>query len=69
MNYRYMNSLGNKRVELFDEGGVSEPTADDNVQMASCKTIFFNTHWHSYKNSMSPIGGTASVCSRGKKYI
>ncbi|KAJ0034137.1 hypothetical protein Pint_24191 [Pistacia integerrima] len=32
----YMNSLGNKRVELFDMGaGVSEPTADDNVQMAS----------------------------------
>lgn len=34
----YMNSLGNKRVELFDEGGVSEPTADDNVQMASSMT-------------------------------
>lgn len=40
MNYRYMNSLGNKRVELFDEGGVSEPTADDNVRMASCKLYF-----------------------------
>ncbi|CAK9328890.1 unnamed protein product [Citrullus colocynthis] len=34
----YMNSLGNKRVELFDEGGVSEPTADDNVRMASSMT-------------------------------
>ncbi|XP_038875562.1 novel plant SNARE 13 isoform X1 [Benincasa hispida] len=34
----YMNSLGNKRVELFDEGGVSEPTADDNIQMASSMT-------------------------------
>ncbi|KAG6594039.1 putative plant SNARE 13, partial [Cucurbita argyrosperma subsp. sororia] len=34
----YMNSLGNKRVELFDEGGVSEPTADDNVLMASSMT-------------------------------
>jgi SNARE protein len=31
-----MNTLGNKRVELFDMGaGVSEPTADDNVQVAS----------------------------------
>jgi hypothetical protein len=33
---RYMTTLGNKRVELFDMGaGVSEPTADDNVQVAS----------------------------------
>lgn len=34
-----MNSgLGNKKVELFDMGaGVSEPAADDNVQMASCE--------------------------------
>ncbi|KAL9407523.1 hypothetical protein AB3S75_046132 [Citrus x aurantiifolia] len=32
----YMNSLGNKKVELFDLGaGVSEPTADENVQVAS----------------------------------
>lgn len=31
-----MTTLGNKRVELFDMGaGVSEPTADDNVQVAS----------------------------------
>ncbi|KAJ4721897.1 putative plant snare [Melia azedarach] len=35
----YMNSLGNKRVELFDMGaGVSEPTADENVQVASSMT-------------------------------
>jgi hypothetical protein len=35
-----MNTLGNKRVELFDVGAgrVSEPTADDNVQVASCET-------------------------------
>jgi SNARE protein len=34
-----MNTLGNKRVELFDMGvGISEPTADDNVQVASCET-------------------------------
>ncbi|XP_049398036.1 novel plant SNARE 13-like isoform X2 [Solanum stenotomum] len=32
----YMSSLGNKRVELFDMGaGGSEPTAEENVQMAS----------------------------------
>ncbi|KAK1359122.1 hypothetical protein POM88_043596 [Heracleum sosnowskyi] len=32
----YMCSLGNKKVELFDSGvGPSEPTAEDNVQMAS----------------------------------
>ncbi|CAK9157236.1 unnamed protein product [Ilex paraguariensis] len=32
----YMSTFGNKRVELFDMGaGASEPTADDNVQMAS----------------------------------
>ncbi|XP_010910158.1 novel plant SNARE 13 [Elaeis guineensis] len=32
----YQNSLGNKRVELFDMGaGGSDPVAEDNVQMAS----------------------------------
>lgn len=31
----YMSSLGNKRVELFDMGSASEPTAEENVQMAS----------------------------------
>ncbi|GKV10441.1 hypothetical protein SLEP1_g21802 [Rubroshorea leprosula] len=31
-----MNTLGNKKVELFDMGaGVSEPTADENVKLAS----------------------------------
>ncbi|PON64838.1 Target SNARE coiled-coil domain containing protein [Parasponia andersonii] len=35
----YMNSLGNKKLELFDMGaGVSEPTADENVQVASSMT-------------------------------
>lgn len=33
---RFMSSQGNKRVELFDMGaGASEPTAEDNVQLAS----------------------------------
>ncbi|XP_071723762.1 novel plant SNARE 12 [Rutidosis leptorrhynchoides] len=31
----YLNTLGNKKLELFDTGGVSEPTAEENVQMAS----------------------------------
>ncbi|KAI4344710.1 hypothetical protein L6164_011904 [Bauhinia variegata] len=32
----YMNTLGNKKLELFDMGaGASEPTAEANVQMAS----------------------------------
>lgn len=30
-----MSSLGNKKVELYDTGGDGEPTAEDNVQMAS----------------------------------
>lgn len=36
----YMSSLGNKKVELFDMGGAgtSEPTAEENVQMASSMT-------------------------------
>lgn len=34
-----MSTLGNKKVELFDMGaGVSEPTADDNFQVASGET-------------------------------
>ncbi|KAK4266007.1 hypothetical protein QN277_026985 [Acacia crassicarpa] len=32
----YMNTIGNKKLELFDMGaGSSEPTAEDNVQLAS----------------------------------
>ena len=36
-----MSTLGNKKVELFDMGaGVSgEPTAEDNVQVASCESL------------------------------
>ncbi|KMT15446.1 hypothetical protein BVRB_3g059810 [Beta vulgaris subsp. vulgaris] len=35
----YMSSLGNKKVELFDMGaGTSEPTAEENIQMASSMT-------------------------------
>lgn len=36
-----MNNLGNKKLELFDTGaGVSEPTAEENVQLASCEVFF-----------------------------
>jgi SNARE protein len=37
----YMSTLGNKKVELFDMGaGVSgEPTAEENVQVASCESL------------------------------
>ena len=40
MVVRYMNTLGNKKVELFDMGaGVSEPTAEEDVKMASSKML------------------------------
>lgn len=36
-----MNTLGNKKLELFDAGaGVSEPTAEENVRVASCEILF-----------------------------
>ncbi|KAL1204330.1 putative plant SNARE 12 [Cardamine amara subsp. amara] len=31
----YLNTLGNKKIELFDTGVSGEPTAEENVQMAS----------------------------------
>lgn len=35
-----MNTIGNKKLELFDMGaGASEPTAEENVQLASGKMI------------------------------
>lgn len=45
----YMTTLGNKRVELFDMGGASEPTADENVQVASgtiCTTSTCCLYFH-----------------------
>ncbi|KAL9274143.1 putative plant SNARE 13, partial [Drosera capensis] len=36
VHLRYMSSFGNKKLELFDMGaGASEPTADENIQLAS----------------------------------
>lgn len=37
---RYTNTPANKRVELFDERDINEPTTDDNVQMTSCKALY-----------------------------
>lgn len=38
---RYMNTLGNKKLELFDTGaGASEPIAEENVQLASGQIFF-----------------------------
>lgn len=42
MYCRYLNTLGNKKVELFDMGaGASEPMAEENVQMASSEFSFW----------------------------
>lgn len=42
-----MSSLGNKKVELYDTGGGDgEPTAEDNVQMASSKIAFWSYLLH-----------------------
>lgn len=41
-----MNTIGNKKLELFDMGaGASEPTAEDNVQLASGKMFIGNCDW------------------------
>lgn len=37
---RYMNTIGNKKLELFDNGaGASVSTAEENVQLASGKVF------------------------------
>lgn len=52
---RYLNTLGNKKVELFDTGaGVSgEPTAEENVQMASCESVYTNLFCNQNMNLLS----------------
>ncbi|WVZ11032.1 hypothetical protein V8G54_015562 [Vigna mungo] len=43
---RYMNTIGNKKLELFDNGaGASEPTADENVRLASGKMFDGIGNW------------------------
>ncbi|TQD69393.1 hypothetical protein C1H46_045074 [Malus baccata] len=61
----YMNSLGNKKVELFDMGaGVSEPTADENVQMASAMS-----NQELINSGMKTMDETDQVIERSKKVV
>ncbi|KAM0984650.1 hypothetical protein EV2_012430 [Malus domestica] len=61
----YMNSLGNKKVELFDMGaGVSEPTADENVQMASAMS-----NQELINSGMETMDETDQVIERSKKVV
>ena len=44
---RYLNTLGNKKIELFDMGaGASEPTAEENVKLASGKMFSGSCNCH-----------------------
>ncbi|KAM1521871.1 hypothetical protein ACFX10_012049 [Malus domestica] len=61
----YMNSLGNKKVELFDMGaGISEPTADENVQMASAMS-----NQELINSGMKTMDETDQVIERSKKVV
>ncbi|XP_068332789.1 novel plant SNARE 13 isoform X1 [Pyrus communis] len=61
----YMNSLGNKKVELFDMGaGVSEPTAEENVQMASAMS-----NQELINSGMKTMDETDQVIERSKKVV
>lgn len=43
---RYMNTIGNKKLELFDNGaGASVSTAEENVQLASGKMFIGICNW------------------------
>ncbi|XP_050372455.1 novel plant SNARE 13 [Argentina anserina] len=65
MRKTFMNSLGNKKVELFDMGaGVSEPTADDNVQMASTMS-----NQELINSGMKTMDETDQVIERSKKVV
>ncbi|KAK9934127.1 hypothetical protein M0R45_021283 [Rubus argutus] len=62
----FMNSgLGNKKVELFDMGaGVSEPAADDNVQMASSMS-----NQELINSGVKTMDETDQVIERSKKVV
>ncbi|KDP28003.1 hypothetical protein JCGZ_19083 [Jatropha curcas] len=61
----YMNTLGNKRVELFDMGaGGSEPTAEENVQMASAMS-----NQELVDAGMKTMDETDQVIERSKKVV
>ncbi|XWS53446.1 hypothetical protein CRYUN_Cryun10bG0002100 [Craigia yunnanensis] len=61
----YMNTLGNKKIELFDMGaGVSEPTADDNVKVASSMS-----NQELVDHGMKTMDETDQVIERSKKVV
>lgn len=58
-----MNTIGNKKLELFDMGaGASEPTAEDNVQLASGKMFIGNCDWDQWDDSLCNINWNLFHC-------
>ncbi|XP_021291042.1 novel plant SNARE 13 [Herrania umbratica] len=61
----YMNTLGNKKIELFDMGaGVSEPTADENVKVASSMS-----NQELVDHGMKTMDETDQAIERSKKAV
>ncbi|XWS38881.1 hypothetical protein CRYUN_Cryun18bG0001300 [Craigia yunnanensis] len=61
----YMNTLGNKKIELFDMGaGVSEPTEDDNVKVASSMS-----NQELVDHGMKTMDETDQAIERSKKVV
>ncbi|XP_007035979.2 PREDICTED: novel plant SNARE 13 [Theobroma cacao] len=61
----YMNTLGNKKIELFDLGaGVSEPTADENVKVASSMS-----NQELVDHGMKTMDETDQAIERSKKVV
>ncbi|KAE8659059.1 putative plant SNARE 13 [Hibiscus syriacus] len=61
----YMNTLGNKKIELFDMGaGVSEPTADENVKVASSMS-----NQELVDHGMKTVDETDQAIERTKKVV
>ncbi|PSR85248.1 putative plant SNARE like [Actinidia chinensis var. chinensis] len=61
----YMSSLGNKRIELFDMGGgASDPTADENVQVASAMS-----NQELVNAGMKTMDETDQTIERSKKVV
>ncbi|EOY06905.1 Plant snare 13 isoform 1 [Theobroma cacao] len=61
----YMNTLGNKKIELFDMGaGVSEPTADENVKVASSMS-----NQELVDHGMKTMDETDQAIERSKKVV
>ncbi|GFZ21660.1 putative plant snare 13 [Actinidia rufa] len=61
----YMSSLGNKRIELFDMGGgASDPTADENVQVASAMS-----NQELVNAGMKTMDETDQAIERSKKVV